>query len=152
MTRKRSTGLRCPQCGDETAVVDSRDAGTRAIRRRRECKRCGHRCVSIEMLADVVHDGRVVRYRLSDPAESVALTYTTTVHVSDVLIDVGNSGSGAQSCASVATDGDKRHELGSRVEPHCLATYAEAGGKAEAAGASTTTGKAPREWPTILAG
>lgn len=42
--------MRCPSCGDlEDRVVDSRLAeGGRAIRRRRECERCGHRYTTFE--------------------------------------------------------------------------------------------------------
>lgn len=42
--------MRCPSCGDlEDRVVDSRLAeGGRAIRRRRECERCGNRYTTFE--------------------------------------------------------------------------------------------------------
>lgn len=41
--------MRCPACQhEELKVVDSRDAGDDAIRRRRECVKCGHRFTTFE--------------------------------------------------------------------------------------------------------
>lgn len=42
--------MRCPSCGaPDTSVVDSRDADDGlAIRRRRECEKCGHRFTTFE--------------------------------------------------------------------------------------------------------
>jgi transcriptional regulator NrdR family protein len=40
--------MKCPECGAETAVIDSRPAlGT--VRRRRECTACGHRFTTREV-------------------------------------------------------------------------------------------------------
>ena len=42
--------MRCPSCADtQTKVVDSRDTGD-AIRRRRECLKCGHRFTTHERI------------------------------------------------------------------------------------------------------
>ncbi len=42
--------MRCPSCADtQTRVVDSRDTGD-AIRRRRECQKCGHRFTTHERI------------------------------------------------------------------------------------------------------
>lgn len=44
--------MRCPRCGaDDDRVVDSRPAGDGgAIRRRRECRSCGHRFTTFERI------------------------------------------------------------------------------------------------------
>ena len=41
--------LPCSKCGTDTVVVDSRDHGDQ-IRRRRECRKCGHRQTTYERL------------------------------------------------------------------------------------------------------
>ncbi len=42
--------MRCPSCGGETKVIDSRELETApAIRRRRECLGCDRRCTTYEM-------------------------------------------------------------------------------------------------------
>ncbi len=56
--------MRCPVCaGDDTRVVDSRPADQgEAIRRRRECRACGHRFTTYERVAPTLvrkRDGRV---------------------------------------------------------------------------------------------
>ena len=41
----------CPYCGcKDTIVMDKRNRGDRAIRRRRQCKSCGKRWSTIEMV------------------------------------------------------------------------------------------------------
>jgi len=57
--------VRCPYCGeDETKVTDSRDSDEgRAVRRRRECEKCGRRFTTYERSEDtlplvVKSDGR----------------------------------------------------------------------------------------------
>jgi transcriptional repressor NrdR len=42
--------MQCPKCkAEDTAVIDSRmSEGGRAIRRRRECEKCGHRLTTFE--------------------------------------------------------------------------------------------------------
>jgi transcriptional repressor NrdR len=41
--------VRCPSCQhDDLKVIDSRDSGNDAIRRRRECAACGHRFTTFE--------------------------------------------------------------------------------------------------------
>lgn len=42
--------MRCPKCGTETYVIDSRRKGRKGevIRRRRLCKNCGHRLTTYE--------------------------------------------------------------------------------------------------------
>lgn len=47
--------MRCPYCeSDDDRVVDSRASdGGEAIRRRRECRRCGHRYTTFERVEDV---------------------------------------------------------------------------------------------------
>jgi len=40
--------MRCPDCLGATHVLDSRPAGDTAVRRRRECLRCGHRFTTDE--------------------------------------------------------------------------------------------------------
>ena len=41
--------MRCPECGEETEVVDSRKSHN-TIRRRRECLNCGLRFTTYEVL------------------------------------------------------------------------------------------------------
>jgi Predicted transcriptional regulator, consists of a Zn-ribbon and ATP-cone domains len=40
--------LSCPKCGGKTKVTDTRSTSGNAIRRRRLCLLCGHRCTSRE--------------------------------------------------------------------------------------------------------
>ncbi len=56
--------MKCPYCGEtDDRVVDSRESrGTTAIRRRRECARCGRRFTTYEEVEDIQflvikHDG-----------------------------------------------------------------------------------------------
>jgi len=44
--------MKCPYCGKKSMVVDTRTAGE-GIRRRRECKVCGHRFTTYERLAPI---------------------------------------------------------------------------------------------------
>ena len=45
--------MRCPTCSAATLrTYDSRPAGDDAVRRRRECKSCGHRFVTLEWTED----------------------------------------------------------------------------------------------------
>jgi len=46
--------LRYCKCGGKTFVSDSRCGRSGAIRRRRECKRCGERWTTYEVTADVL--------------------------------------------------------------------------------------------------
>lgn len=48
--------MRCPSCGvNDDKVIDSREAeGGRAIRRRRECKKCGTRFTTFEKTEQVI--------------------------------------------------------------------------------------------------
>ncbi len=57
--------MKCPKCGaDDDKVLDSRSAGDgAAIRRRRECMKCGHRFTTYEEIDRdevlvIKHDGR----------------------------------------------------------------------------------------------
>jgi len=49
-----SSGCECPYCGSvQTRVVDSRPDNDRgAVRRRRECERCGERWTTFEIESD----------------------------------------------------------------------------------------------------
>lgn len=44
-------GVQCPECNEESFVIDSRDVEM-ARRRRRQCKNCGHRYTTYEVHAD----------------------------------------------------------------------------------------------------
>ena len=45
--------MRCPVCSAATLrTYDSRPAGDDAVRRRRECRACGHRFVTLERTED----------------------------------------------------------------------------------------------------
>lgn len=48
--------MRCPKCGvDDTRVIDSRmQEKTNAIKRRRECRACGHRFTTFERCEDPI--------------------------------------------------------------------------------------------------
>ena len=48
--------MRCPKCGaDDTRVIDSRmQDKTNAIKRRRECRRCGYRFTTFERCEDPI--------------------------------------------------------------------------------------------------
>ena len=48
--------MRCPKCGfDDTRVVDSRtQEATNAIKRRRECRKCGYRFTTFERCEDPI--------------------------------------------------------------------------------------------------
>jgi len=67
MPRKRDQldGVRCPECGAGSHVIDSRPVdGSNAIRRRRVCRgeKCGHRFTTIEAVAAVqLGQGRPVK-------------------------------------------------------------------------------------------
>lgn len=51
--RKRH-GVRCPECGGETKIVDSSPTDDDATRRRRVCRSCGHRFVTLEYDAEYI--------------------------------------------------------------------------------------------------
>lgn len=40
--------MKCPKCGNETKVIDSREVNADSVRRRRECLECGYRYTTIE--------------------------------------------------------------------------------------------------------
>lgn len=42
----------CPNCGEETRVVDSRKVGDDVVWRRRECKRCRYRFNTEERMVE----------------------------------------------------------------------------------------------------
>ncbi len=44
--------MRCPKCGGDTAVIDSRLTTYNRIRRRRKCKECGYRFSTLEVNRD----------------------------------------------------------------------------------------------------
>jgi len=54
--RRYSPRVRCPNCsGTDDHVVDSREAdGGEAVRRRRECRRCGFRFTTFERIGSAV--------------------------------------------------------------------------------------------------
>ena len=54
--------MRCPTCSAATLrTYDSRPAGDDAVRRRRECRVCGHRFVTLERTEDEL-ESTVVAY------------------------------------------------------------------------------------------
>ena len=45
--------MNCPECGEDTKVIDSRErADGLTVRRRRQCKGCGHRFSTTELTAE----------------------------------------------------------------------------------------------------
>ena len=40
--------MTCPVCGAETRIVNSRKDDCDRVRRRRECRECGHRFTTVE--------------------------------------------------------------------------------------------------------
>ena len=45
---EEETVMICPKCGGRAVVVDSRTYPTGEVRRRRKCRRCGHRFSTLE--------------------------------------------------------------------------------------------------------
>lgn len=54
--------MKCPKCGSPTAVLDTRDKGE--WERRRQCKSCGHRFSTVEIVRD---DLRRIRLKANAP-------------------------------------------------------------------------------------
>ena len=44
--------MTCPVCGENTRIINSR-GNVESVRRRRECRECGHRFTTIEMEVDL---------------------------------------------------------------------------------------------------
>lgn len=53
------TARRCPVCGSDSMVYDSRETSTGTIRRNRRCLACGTRFVTEERLLKILTDGGV---------------------------------------------------------------------------------------------
>lgn len=49
---------RCPVCGSDSIVYNSRETSTRTIRRNRECLACGTRFVTEERLLRILGETR----------------------------------------------------------------------------------------------
>lgn len=47
--------MTCPVCGGNTKITDSR-GNVESVRRRRECRECGHRFTTIEIEADLLQN------------------------------------------------------------------------------------------------
>jgi transcriptional regulator NrdR family protein len=46
-----SNARKCPNCGEQTRVIDVRDEGKRTVRDR-QCRACGHRHKTVEERAE----------------------------------------------------------------------------------------------------
>lgn len=48
--------MECPKCKTETTIISTRKVFANGIRRRRECKGCGHKFTSYEFEEDLISD------------------------------------------------------------------------------------------------
>ena len=49
--------MKCPKCDNKTEVIDSRLSKHNRVRRRRKCKKCGHRFTTLEINIEDIEKG-----------------------------------------------------------------------------------------------
>lgn len=69
---KSANGFPCPACGDDTRIIDSRQVGEVAKRRRRKCTSCSERFTTYELTATEVQVLRGMAGRSKTVAMQIA--------------------------------------------------------------------------------
>lgn len=86
------TGLICPKCQGPTQVMNSRgNEGRTSIRRRRKCKKCGHRFSTVELIVAPGLNPQVASDLIGSARQALALAQASIGEARQQLENVSDT-------------------------------------------------------------